>query len=171
MIIRVTTRLGLVHDTIDPADQAKVIDIVNRLNLAFDRYDIEAMIEVFTEDCELEHPYGTVKGHAELRRFYDAYRPLTIGVRRHNTNHVVDAGNAGMLTVTSHGVLFRIAPVGEARSGGQRDIVARHDGIPAIFSHALCIDTFRKDPGPGWRIRSRVVEDTTANEALRPELP
>lgn len=170
MIIEVSS-LGLVHRRIDPVDQAKVIDMVNRLNLAFDHFDLEAMIEVFTGDCVVEHPLGTVRGHVELRRFYESYRPLTVGVRRHSTNHVVDALDGGTLRVTSHGVLVRIAPAGEARPVGQRDSVTRHDGLPAVFSHALCIDTFRRDPGFGWRIYSRIVEDTTANAALRPVMP
>lgn len=161
--------LGLVRDVIDPADRAKVIDIVNRLNLAFDHFDVDAMVEVFTEDCVLHHPYGTVEGHEQLRQFYNTYRPLTVGVRRHNTNHVVDADDDGTLTVTSHGLLIRIAPTGEARPIGQRDIAARDDDLPGIFSHALSIDRFRNDPGYGWRIQSRLVEDTTANTALRPD--
>jgi hypothetical protein len=45
----------------DPADRAKVIDMANLLNTAFDRWDVVAMVEVFTQDCVLRHP------HAERR--------------------------------------------------------------------------------------------------------
>lgn len=162
------SRLGLVADPADARDRAIVIDAVNRLNMAFDHFDVDAMVEVFTEDCVLHHPHGVVTGHAQLRSFYDAYRPLTVGVRRHNANHVVDANSDGTLTVTSQAMLIRVAPPDHARPIGQPDIDARDDGLPAIFSHALTVDTFRQDPGHGWRIARRVVEDTTANGALAP---
>src|ERR1700683_2500862 len=145
-------QLGLVREVIDPADRAKVVDIVNRLNMAFDYFDIDAMTEVFTEDCVLRHPHGIVEGHGQLRQFYEAYHPLTVGVRRHNTNHIVDANPDGTLTVTSHSLLIRIAPSGQARPVGQRDIATSDRGLPGIFTHALTVDRFRNDREHGWRI-------------------
>ena len=49
--------LGLVSHSIPAADWLKVIDVVNRLNMAFDYWDVEAMVEAFTEDYIGEHPH------------------------------------------------------------------------------------------------------------------
>jgi hypothetical protein len=160
--------LGLVSHSIPAADWLKVIDVVNRLNMAFDYWDVEAIVEVMTEDYIGEHPHGLIRGREELRAFLDAYRPLTDGVRRSHTNQVVDANDDGTLTVTTHIILLRIAPAGEGRAMGWRDVAARGDGLPAVFVHSLVTDRLRNDPEFGWRICARIVEDTTANTALSP---
>ncbi|HEY2504367.1 MAG TPA: nuclear transport factor 2 family protein [Mycobacterium sp.] len=160
--------LGLVSHSIPAADWLKVIDVVNRLNMAFDYWDVEAILEVVTEDYTGEHPHGLIRGRDELRAFLDAYRPLTDGVRRSHTNHVVDANDDGTLTVTSHIILLRVAAAGEGRAMGWRDVAAPGDGLPAVFVHSLVTDRLRNDPEFGWRICARIVEDTTANTALSP---
>jgi hypothetical protein len=160
--------LGLVSHSIPAADWLKVIDVVNRLNMAFDYWDVEAIVEAFTEDYTGEHPHGLIRGRDELRAFLDAYRPLTDGVRRSNVNQVVDANDDGTLTVTSHIILLRVAPAGEGRAMGWQDVAARGDGLPAVFVHSLVTDRLRNDPEFGWRICARIVEDTTANTALSP---
>ena len=160
--------LGLVSHSIPAADWLKVIDVVNRLNMALDYWDVEAILEVMTEDCTIEHPHGLVRGRDEHRAFLDAYRPLTDGVRRSHLNHVVDANDDGTLTVTSQIILLRVAAAGEGRAMGWRDIAARGDGLPAVFVHSLVTDRLRNDPEFGWRICALIVEDTTANTALSP---
>ena len=160
--------LGLVSHSIPAADWLKVIDVVNRLNMALDYWDVEAILEVYTEDCTVEHPHGLVRGRDEVRAFLDAYRPLTDGVRRSNINQVVDANDDGTLTVTSQIILLRVAAAGEGRAMGWRDIAARNDGLPAVFVHSLVTDRLRNDPEFGCRICARIVEDTTANTAMSP---
>ena len=160
--------LGLVSHSIPAADWLKVIDVVNRLNMAFDYWDVEAILEAFTEDYIGEHPHGLIRGREELRAFLDAYRPLTDGVRRSHTNQVVDANDDGTLTVTSQIILLRVAAPSEGRAMGWRDVAARGDGLPAVFVHSLVTDRLRNDPEFGWRICARIVEDTTANTALSP---
>jgi ketosteroid isomerase-like protein len=160
--------LGLVSHSIPAADWLKVIDVVNRLNMALDHWDVEAILEVYTEDCTVEHPHGLVRGRDEVRAFLDAYRPLTDGVRRSNINQVVDANDDGTLTVTSQIILLRVAAAGEGRAMGWLDVAARGDGLPAVFVHSLVTDRLRNDPEFGWRICARIVEDTTANNALSP---
>jgi hypothetical protein len=160
--------LGLASDSIPAADWLKVIDVVNRLNMAFDYWDVEAILEAMTEDCSVEHPHGLVRGRDELRAFLDAYRPLTDGVRRSHLNQVVDANDDGTLTVTSQIILLRVAAAGEGRAMGWRDIAARNDGLPAVFVHSLVSDRLRNDPEFGWRICARIVDDVTTNNALSP---
>jgi hypothetical protein len=160
--------LGLVSHSIPAADWLKVIDVVNRLNMAVDYWDVDAILEVMTEDCTIEHPHGLVRGRDEHRAFLDAYRPLTDGVRRSHINHVVDANDDGTLTVTSQIILLRVAAAGEGRAVGWLDVAGRGDGLPAVFVHSLVTDRLRNDPEFGWRICARVVEDTTSNTALSP---
>ena len=160
--------LGLVSHSIPAADWLKVIDVVNRLNMAFDYWDVEAILEAFTEDYTGEHPHGLIRGRDELRAFLDAYRPLTDGVRRSHTNHVVDANDDGTLTVTSHIILLRVATAGEGRAMDWQDVAARGDGLPAVFVHSLVTDRLRNDPEFGWRICARIVDNVTANTALSP---
>ena len=160
--------LGLVSQSIPAADWLKVIDVVNRLNMAFDYWDVEAILEVNTEDCTVEHPHGLVRGRDELRAFLDAYRPLTDGVRRSNLNQVVDANDDGTLTVTSQIILLRVAAAGEGRAMGWHDVAARGDGLPAVFVHSLVTDRLRNDTKFGWRICARIVDEVTANTGLSP---
>ena len=160
--------LGHVSRSIPAADWLKVIDVVNRLNMAFDYWDVEAMVEAFTEDCTVEHPHGLVRGRDEVRAFLDAYRPLTDGVRRSNVNPIVDANDDGTLTVTSHIILLRVAPAGEGRAMGWQDVAARGDGLPAVFVHSLVTDRLRNDPEFGWRICVRIVDEVTANTTMNP---
>src|SRR6202008_2057806 len=163
--------LGLVSHSIPAADWLKVIDVVNRLNMALDYWDVEAILEVYTEHCPVDHPHGLVRGRDELRAFLDAYRPLTDGVRRSHINHVVDANDDGTLTVTSQIILLRVAAAGEGRAMGWLDVAARGDGLPAVFVHSLVTDRLRNDPEFGWGICARVVEDTTPKTGLRPPSP
>jgi hypothetical protein len=60
-------------------DRAQVVDTVNRLNPAFDIWDIETMVAAFMEDGVVHHARGEVNGHEALRRFYENYRPRRWG--------------------------------------------------------------------------------------------
>jgi hypothetical protein len=152
---------------VDAGVRTEVIDLVNRLNMAFDIWDVETMVEAFTEDCVVYHPRGTVRGHEEVRRFYDGYRPLTIGVRRQNLNHVVDANEDGTITVVCYNMLVRVAPAERAEI--VRDSMLTQDvtGLPAILMHSKITDRLRRDEAGIWRIMSRHVDQTVVNATLR----
>jgi SnoaL-like domain len=151
---------------VDAGVRAEVVDLVNRLNMAFDIWDVETMVEAFTEDCVVYNPRGTVRGHEEVRRFYDGYRPLTIGVRRQNLNHVVDANEDGTITVVCYNMLVRVALAERAEI--VRDSMLTQDvtGLPAIFMHSIITDRLRRDEAGIWRIMSRHVDQTVANATL-----
>uniref|UniRef100_B0T983 SnoaL-like domain-containing protein n=1 Tax=Caulobacter sp. (strain K31) TaxID=366602 RepID=B0T983_CAUSK len=154
-----------------PADRAEVIDRVNRLNVAFDEWDIEAMVAAFTEDCVIDHPRGAIRGHDQLRAFYADYFPLTPGVRRHSLNHVVDPCPGGELEVLHYTLLVRVAAPSDAEAALAAPLTDDTSGLPAIFIHAIVTDRFRHDRARGWRIARRRVESTVANAALRPASP
>ena len=153
---------------VDPSDRSDVIDLVNRLNMAFDEWDLEAMVAAFTEDAVVHHPRGVIRGYDGFRKFYDAYRPLTLGVRRHSLNHIVDAHDDGTLSVRHYMVLVRVAPAERADDVRRADLTEDTTGLPALFMHSIVTDRFRKDPGHGWRIVEKRVDQTVANAGLRP---
>lgn len=143
------------------------IDLVNRLNLAFDEWDLETMIAAFTEDGTVEHPKKDVNGHAELRDFYESYRPLTLGVRRQALNHVVDGLPGGLVRVTSYNQLVRVAPSDRDVEVRSAEFTEDTGDLPAISMHSLIVDTLRTDEGHGWRIVRRSVRRTVVNRAHR----
>jgi hypothetical protein len=67
---------------VDPGDRSDVIDLVNRLNMAFDEWDLEAMVAAFTEDAVVHHPRGVIRGYDGIARSFhafDRYRPIPQG--------------------------------------------------------------------------------------------
>lgn len=147
-------------------DRCQVIDTVNRLNLAFDVWDIDTMVAVFTEDGIVEHARGTVRGHEALRSFYDAYRPLTFGVRRQAVNHVVDGLPDGTIRVYSYNMLVRVAPAADHELVKDA-MVSEYDCYPAMYIQAVVEDIFRHDPGFGWRICRRAASRNSVNRGMR----
>ena len=152
--------------TVNAEDRSQVIDTVNRLNLAFDVWDIDTMLAVFTEDGVVDHARGGIKGHEALRHFYDAYRPLTLGVRRQAVNHVVDGLPDGTIRVHSYNMLVRVAPAADHEQV-KLEIVSEYDNYPAIYIQAVMTDIFRKDPGFGWRICHRSAGQNSVNRSMR----
>ena len=153
---------------VDPRDRGDVIDLINRFNIAVDEWDLEAMFAAYTEDAVVHHPRGVVRGYDAFRKFFDAYRPLTLGVRRHSLNHIVDAHEDGTLSVRHYTVLVRVAPAERADDVRRADLTYDETGLPALFMHSIVTDRFRKDPGHGWRIVEKRVDQTVVNAGLRP---
>ena len=147
-------------------DRAQVIDTVNRLNLAFDVWDIDTMLAVFTEDGVVDHARGEIKGREALRRFYDAYRPLTLGVRRQAVNHVVDGLPDGTIRVHSYNMLVRVAPAAD-HERLKLEMVSEYDCYPAMYIQAVMTDIFRKDPGHRWRICRRWAGQNSVKRGMR----
>src|ERR1700739_866639 len=93
------------NSNVSAQDRSEAIDFVNRHNFAFDHWNIAEMNEAFSENCIVEHPRGRVEGRAAIAKFLDAYKPITLGIRRVALNHTVDANEDGSLTVTKVGVV------------------------------------------------------------------
>jgi hypothetical protein len=99
---------------VDADTRFEVIDFVNRVNFLFDRWQIEELLAAFSDDVVVEHPLGRSVGKEDLAKFLEAYEPITLGVRRHNCNHVIDAGPGDDITVIYYILLIRIAPSSES---------------------------------------------------------
>ena len=46
---------------VNAADRSEVIDLVNRLNFAFDIWDLETMLDAFTEDAVVQLSSAVVR--------------------------------------------------------------------------------------------------------------
>ncbi|WP_164910562.1 nuclear transport factor 2 family protein [Mycobacteroides franklinii] len=162
----VTITIPTASDAVPAQDYIAVVDLVNRLNLAFDVWDVDAMVEAFDVDAVLEHPRGGVRGHDGLRSFYANYKPVTVGVKRHHLNHVVDSNPDGTVTVTSYNLLIRIASPEQAEKIAAATQVNDETGLPAMVTHSLMEDRLRRFPERGWRIIHRRVGTTVRNAAM-----
>jgi hypothetical protein len=63
-------------------DPALRVDLVNRVNFAFDYWNIAEMNDAFSENVIVDHPRGRIEGRAASAKFLDADKPLTMGIRR-----------------------------------------------------------------------------------------
>jgi hypothetical protein len=148
-------------------DRSDVIDLVNRLNMAVDIWDLDTMHGLQTDDFTVHHPKGTATGHDQMVAFYEAYYPLTVGMRRQHLNHVVTGNDDGTITVLSYNLLIRVATPERAAALKGQSVVEGEPGLPAIVMHSVMIDRFRRDPGHGWRFAERHVEETVIYSSHR----
>ena len=153
--------------TVSAQDRGEVIDLVNRLNMAFDVWDLQTMLRLLTDDFTVYHPRGMASGHQQLVAFYEAYYPLTVGMRRQHLNHVVTGNDDGTITVLSYNLLIRVATPARAAAMKGRSLIEAEPGLPAIAMHSVMIDRFRRDPGYGWRFAERRVEETVLSPTYR----
>jgi hypothetical protein len=172
-------RVPLVSRVADQ-DRASAVDFVNRVNWLFETWDVDAMVEAFTSEGVAYHFHGVIRGHVEMRRFFEEDYPYLIpGVSRHATNHIVDADGDGVI-VRYHNLLVRYAAPALAPELGAGKVLNSDDELPAIWIYSPMLDRLQRD-GDGWRIHeryvggsmtnSRVEPGTTAVEALAPFMP
>ena len=151
------------------AERAGAIDFVNRVNWLFETWDVNAMVEAFLPDAVAYHFHGTIRGQAEMRRFFDEDYPYLVpGVSRHATNHIVEADDDGV-AVRYHNLLVRYASPEIARllaNGGVHD---SDTGLPGLWIYSPMLDRLRRTPS-GWRIAERYVGGSMTNRNLGVEV-
>lgn len=154
-------------DTVNPADRASAVDFVNRVNWWFETWDVEAMIDAFLPEAVAYHFHGTIKGHAEIRHFFENDYPYLIpGVSRHATNHIVDADEDGVV-VRYQNLLVRYAEPADAPSLGAGQVMHSPNDLPAIWLYSPMIDRLRRTES-GWKIIERYIGGSTTNSRLNP---
>jgi hypothetical protein len=153
--------------TVDPADRVSAIDFVNRVNLLFDAWDIDAMVEAFLPDGVTYHTGGVSHGQQETRRFFEQVQPcIDRGVSRVATNPIVDPDDDGGVIVRYHNLLVRYtAEVPAGVVTGQ--VYGIPEDLPAIWVYSAMIDRLRRTDR-GWRIFERHVGTTTMNDNVNP---
>lgn len=135
-------------------DRLTLIDISNRINFAFDDWDVDTLTNLMDPDLRMAHPRGDVVGLEGFARFLEVYRPLTIGCRRHALNHVVTADSDGTAIVTSYLLILRVEESGDA--SGQ--VLPASSPLPAIVLSSRVTDTFRRGGDSGWRLLHRGID-------------
>ncbi|MFM0477048.1 nuclear transport factor 2 family protein [Paraburkholderia strydomiana] len=153
--------------TFNADDRASAVDFVNRVNWFFETWDVEAMIDAFLPDAVAYHFHGTIRGHAEIRRFFEHDYPYLIpGVGRHATNHIVDADGDGVV-VRYQNLLIRHAAPEDAPKLGAGQVMHSDSGLPAIWLYSPMRDRLRKT-STGWKIYERYIGGSITNHALTP---
>ncbi len=148
--------------TVCAEDRISAVDFVNRVNLLFDAWDVDAMVEAFLPDSATYDSAGISRGQAEARRFFEQVRPyVDRGISRIATNPIVDADDDGVI-VRYHNLLVRYTA--EAPRGvvtGQ--VYGAPDNLPAIWVYSAMTDRLRRTDR-GWRIFERHVGTTAMSE-------
>jgi hypothetical protein len=152
---------------VDAADRTSAIDFINRVNVLFDAWDIDAMVEAFLPDSVTYHTHGVSRGQAEMRSFFQRAYPYSVpGVSRLATNPIVDRDGDGVI-VRYHNLLVRYAPPDAVPGMITAEVVGGPGELPAIWVYSAMTDRLRRTDR-GWRIFERHVGPTTMNDRLRP---
>ena len=153
---------------IDADTRFEAIDFVNRVNFLFDRWQAEDLLAAFSDDVIVDHPLGRSAGKEELATFLKAYEPITHGVRRHNCNHVIDAGPGEDIIVTYYILLIRIAPSSQAGKlkTAPMEIMGYDEYLPKLISYAMVTDRLTRIAGGDWRVRYKRVENVSEDKVF-----
>jgi hypothetical protein len=118
-----------------------------------DVFDYDAFMQLWAEDAVWETRAGTVKGHAEIRKYLDA-RPRNVVGRHQCSNVIVDVIDAQR----ARGRCYFTYYVGAPGAGGAAAVL----GGPSVVGEYL--DEFRLTPN-GWRFAKRGTAMTMAAPA------
>jgi ketosteroid isomerase-like protein len=161
-------------NNVTAAERTSAIDFVNRVNFLFEEFDHEKMLSAFLPDAVAYHFHGTIRGHAEMRKFFaEDYPYLIEGVTRHATNHIVDRDGEDGVLVKYHEQLIRHAwPAkgGKVESGAEKagPALKHEDGLPALWLWSHMVDRLRKDEDGEWKIAERYLGAAAFNTKLDP---
>lgn len=155
------------HTAVAPEDWSSAVDFVNRLNWLFETWDVDSMVQAFLPDAVAYHFHGTIRGHEEIRRFFEQDYPYLIpGVSRHATNHIVDADGDGVV-VRYQNLLIRHATPADAASLAAGEVLHSDSGLPAIWLFSPMRDRLRRT-AEGWKVHERFIGGSVTNRALTP---
>ncbi|MFK4771387.1 nuclear transport factor 2 family protein [Rhizobium sp. ZW T2_16] len=146
--------------------RSDAIDFVNRINFYFDRWELAKLLNAFADDVVVDHPLGRSVGKHELEHFLQAYEPITLGVRRHNCNHVVDVLDSGDVQVTYYILLIRVAPSSEANAlkSAPMEIMEFDQHFPKLISYAMVTDTLVRLPSGHFAVKHKRVENVSEDK-------
>lgn len=153
---------------IDADTRFEAIDFVNRVNFLFDRWLPEELLAAFSDDVIVDHPLGRSAGKKELAAFLKAYEPITHGVRRHNCNHVIDAGPGQDIIVTYYILLVRIAPSSQASKlkTAPMEIMEYDEHLPKLISYAMVTDRLTRTAAGDWHVCHKRVENVSEDKTF-----
>ncbi len=161
-------RTDNVRRKLDAETRLDAIDFVNRVNFYFDRWETENLLAAFDDKVIVDHPLGRSVGKDELRKFLVDYEPITLGVRRHNCNHVVDGLDDGEVQVAYYILLIRIAPSAKAGDLKTKPMEIMHydEHLPKLISYAMVTDVLTRSDAGDWRVRHKRVENVSEDRVF-----
>jgi hypothetical protein len=154
-------------------ERTSAIDFVNRVNFLFEEFDHDKMLSAFHTDAVVYHFRGEVRGHSELRTFFEKNYPYLIrGVTRHATNHIVDRDGEHGVTVRYHEHLVRYAwpeDAGKKATGQQAGrLLENESDLPSIWLFSNILDRLKKTNEGEWKIFERYLGLSAFNRKLDP---
>lgn len=153
--------------SVDVTDRSTAIDFINRVNLLYDAYDVDAMVEAFLPDSTVFHTQGIMHGHTDLRRFFQQASSYSgPGISRIATNPIVDADDDGVI-VRYHNLIVRYSAEASP-SVVTAQVQQTPEDLPGIWVYSAMTDRLRRTERGSWRIFERYVGSTTMNDRLRP---
>ncbi|KAJ5294969.1 hypothetical protein N7508_009790 [Penicillium antarcticum] len=149
-------------------ERCTAIDFFNRHNFIFEEWDHEKIISTFLPQADVYHSHGTIRGHEEIRRFFEeSYEFFIHGITRSATNHVVDRDEESGVVVRYHETLIRYGWKGDDASNVSGHDTIRTDGLPAVWWTGPMTDRLRMT-ADGWKIFERYLGAPIRNQALDP---
>ncbi|KAL3440950.1 hypothetical protein BJX65DRAFT_314281 [Aspergillus insuetus] len=159
--------------SVTPEERTSAIDFINRQNYIFQEFNHDRMLDTFLPDATVYHSERTLRGHAEIRSFFETcYGRAIPGVYRSATNHIVDRDeddeDGTGVVVRYQQYLIRCGWEGhgedeEVAASGKDPIT--QDGLPAIWWFGSVVDRLRMTK-EGWKVYERFVGPSFRNSRL-----
>ena len=129
-------------------DIAQIVDLGHAYNQAVDGHDPDAWVNCFTEDGQVDSPFGTPQGRDELHRWISGITANLTGTRHFSANEVVtvDGDHATMRSyyfvvgTTEH-------PPAIGATGGYDDELVRTDGRWRFTRRVHTVDASHQGEG------------------------
>jgi hypothetical protein len=156
-------------NNVSSEERTTAIDFVNRHNFIFQEFDHEKMTATFLPEAVVYHSHGTIRGHEEMKRFFEEFYEFFIyGIIRSATNHVVDRDEDGGVMVRYQETLIRYGWKGDGdpNNVAGHDVI-RNDGLPAVWWVGSMVDRLRMTED-GWKVFERYLGAPFRNQALDP---
>jgi hypothetical protein len=151
-------------------ERTSAIDFINRQNYIFQEFNHDRMLDTFLPDATVYHSERTLRGHAEIRTFFETCYGRTVpGVCRSATNHIVDRDeddeDGTGVVVRYQQYLIRYGWKGDHEDGFSGKGTITQDGLPAIWWFGSVVDRLRMTE-EGWKVYERFVGPSFRNSRL-----
>ncbi len=149
--------------TLTTEDKTEIVELTNRFNFMVDNWQLEDMIDMFTDDGIMDHPAGYGAGKPDIRKFYEGYKPETLGVRHQSFNHVVSMNEDGTVRMVSTLLVVRATAPQDNTDLFESPRVLESEAFPSILAIALITDDLKKVNG-SWKFARRYVGQVVARK-------
>ena len=142
--------------TLDPHDAIAVHELLNRLFLAEDSRDADALRQCVTEDLSHHHSlYGFLQGREVFVQWVLANPQLFDGLRHQALNVVTSSEDPNTARAVSYILVFQLYSNDEALAVT----------LPRLIAHGVVRDKIAKQAGK-WRIKERIYDQLSVLGSL-----